>query len=54
MGNGMKYYQNFNSLPTFSTIPDSNVTLPTVFDVGRVPEIKMEAVKPEVVVSWER
>ena len=38
----------------FSTTPYSTESLPTLPDVGRLPEIIMAAVKPEVVVSRER
>ena len=40
--------------PTFSTMPDSTMTLPTVFDVCRLPEFKMAGSKPEVDLSQER
>ena len=39
--------------PTFSTMPDSTVTLPIVFDVRRLPEFKMAVSKPEVDLSRE-
>ena len=41
------------STPTFSTMPDSTVTLPTVSDVCRLPEFKMADSKPEVRLSQE-
>ena len=48
IGNGMKYLQNSNGRPTFLTMPDSTATLPTVFDVGRLPEFNMADSKPKV------
>jgi hypothetical protein len=40
--------QNSNSYPTLSTMLELLMTLPTLLDVGRLPEFKVMDCKPEV------
>ena len=40
--------------PTFSTMPDLDMALPTLSDVVRLPKCKMAVSKPEVEITFER
>jgi hypothetical protein len=40
--------QNFNSYLTLSTMLELLTALPTLLDVGRLPEVKVADCKPEV------
>jgi hypothetical protein len=48
---GMRYRRNSNGYSTFSVMPYSPVTLPTLPDVGRLPKFKMADCRPELPVS---
>ena len=50
----MNQRHDSNAYSSYATMSDSPVTLPTLSDVGRLPEFMMAITKPEVDVTIER
>jgi hypothetical protein len=59
-GSGNNYWTQWagDMIPTatctFEAMPDTSLALPTLTEVGRLPEFKMATTEPEVVITFER